>query len=187
MIRGALVSVLLLAAATACGGDDTPETVQVQQASDSAPVASPASPPPAGALSAPGSPAPSGGRTAGSAAGTGSPGASTAVAAANAEVANASRLRTVQVASFINPATAQALVVRLERDGVPAWTATTTVGGEQFTRVRVGAAVTAAEARALANRITAQYSWPVWITLVENRSAVSGSVLAASRSYAEGR
>lgn len=103
---------------------------------------------------------------------------------ASSELASARRVFTVQVAAYLNAATAQSQRARLERAGVPVWTATATVGGQDFTRVRVGATTTLEEARALADKLRATYHWPVWITTVENRTALPADALSATRTYA---
>jgi cell division protein FtsN len=177
-------SILVLAIATACGGDEAPQSLQ----SDS-PAAQPLASTPA--------PAPTGtaGTTGATGSGTGTKAPSQPAGAVQrdpaadvaardaAELQSAQRLRTVQVGSFLNAATAEALRARLERDGLPVWTATTRYAGEDFTRVRVGVATNGAEARTLAEKIRAQYKWPVWITLVENRAQVPANALTATRSF----
>lgn len=170
-IVGALSLVVMIAS---CGGDE-PEPAPEQQA-DTTPAAAP-QPTPAQRAAAARADSTRRAQAAANAAAT----------AASTDLASAPRLRTVQVAAFVNAASARALIDRLEKDGVPAWTSTTTLGGEQFTRVRVGVATTGDEVRTLAEKVRAQYHWPVWITLVEDRSAVSATTLVASRSYAGGR
>jgi len=186
MNRRIVQSIVLLAVASACGRDEAPQSLQ-QADSPAAGAAGPA-----GAATTPATtPAPTGGGT-GTKAPAPAPAPSredaerAAAAAETAELAAAPRLRTVQVASFISGSRARALQARLERDGVPAWTSTMVTpvveGGETFTRVRIGVATTGAEARELADRIRAKYNWPVWITLVEDRSALPPNALRATRS-----
>ena len=93
---------------------------------------------------------------------------------------------TVQVASYLNPVTALAHKARLERAGIPAWTVTATVGGQEFTRVRIGAATSAADARAVADKIRATLHYPVWITTVGDRTVLPGDALTVTRAYAAG-
>jgi cell division septation protein DedD len=192
MNRRIVQGIILLAVASACGRDEAPQSLQ-QADSLAAGAAGPA-----GAATTPATtPAPAGGGT-GTKAPAPSPAptpsredAERAAAASEAsELAAAPRLRTVQVASFISGSRARALQARLERDGVPAWTSTMVTpvveGGETFTRVRVGVATTGAEARELADKIRAKYNWPVWITLVEDRSALPPNALRATRSFVGG-
>lgn len=191
MNRRIVQGIVLLAVASACGRDEEPQSLQADS-----PAAGAAAP--AGAATTPATtPAPAGGGT-----GTKAPApapapapsredAERAAAAAEAtELAAAPRLRTVQVASFISGSRARALQARLERDGVPAWTSTMVTpvveGGETFTRVRIGVATTGAEARELADKVRARYNWPVWITLVEDRSAMPPNALRATRSFVGG-
>ncbi|MEX2178454.1 MAG: SPOR domain-containing protein [Gemmatimonadaceae bacterium] len=171
--------VLLLAVLSACGGDDTPQSLS--QAGDSAATTPPlVSAPPPAATGAPATttpPAPRGG---------GQPAVPAMDAAAASELASARHVFTVQVGSFQNDATAQSLRARLERDGVPAWTAPGRLYEEDYTRVRVGAAVSAGEARAVADKVRSKYRWPVWIAVVDDKSTVTVEMLNATRSYAGG-
>jgi cell division septation protein DedD len=105
-------------------------------------------------------------------------------AAANAELASAKELRTVQVGAFPSSATAEWWVGELKRQGIPAFAAKATVNGQEVSRLRIGVATTAAGARAIADKIHARYHWPVWITTVKDKSVVTGEMLAASRRYA---
>jgi len=70
---------------------------------------------------------------------------------------------TAQIGAFLEPGTARSLMARLERQGVPVWTTNAVVAGREYHRVRIGAAETMEEARALRERIRRSYSWPVWI------------------------
>jgi cell division septation protein DedD len=110
--------------------------------------------------------------------------ATPAISATAAEMAAAPRLYTVQVAAYMNAASAQALRTRLERQNVPVWTTTARIGGQDFTRVRVGVATSTADARALATKLRNEFKWPVWITTVADRNSLPAEVLAASRTYA---
>lgn len=107
--------------------------------------------------------------------------------AAGAELARATKVRTVQVASFPSAATARWWAQKLQGEGVPAYVTSATVAGAEVHRLRVGAALSGAEARALADRIRAQYRWPTWITMVDDRSVVTAGMLVGSRSYATGQ
>lgn len=105
-------------------------------------------------------------------------------AAASAELAKAAMVRTVQVASFPSASMAKWWAQKLQGEGIPAYVTTARVDTEDVHRLRIGAAVTAAEARALAGRIRAQYHWPTWVTVVDDKAAVTGAMLLTSRSYA---
>lgn len=165
----AMPTVLVVLAMVAACGDKEPENVPVQQqAADTTPLAAA----PATKAAAP-APRP-----------TPPPDPN---AAANAELARATQVRTVQVASFPKASMAQWWVTKLQAEGAPAYATTAVVDGQEVTRLRIGAALTGAEARAIAARITDQYKWPTWITMMEDRSAVTGAMLNASRSYAAGR
>lgn len=165
--RPALV-LLALVALTACNRDK-PEAVPVQHG-DSAP-ANPALTKSAPVTKAPAAPARP---------------VITPEAAAAAELAKAANVRTVQVASFPTAAMARWWAQKLQGDGIPAYVSVGQVDTLQVHRLRIGAALSGAEARALAGRIRAQYHWPTWITMADDRSAISGGMLVASRSYAAG-
>jgi len=163
MRRIAVVGGVFTLAFVAGCGDKEPESVPVQQAAAPAPATTKAAP-----TSAPARPDP----------------AAAAAAAAAAEMARAPRLRTLQVGAFPDPATARWWVAELRKGGIPAYAVTAMVDSVEVTRLRIGAAVTGAEARALAEKIQARYHWPVWITMVEDRSVLPPDALSASRSYA---
>lgn len=152
---------LTLVIAASCGGDKGSDGGAVQQPAP--PVTTPAAP----ATKAPARPAPP-----------------DPAAVAAAELASAARVRTIQVAALPDPETARWWVSHLQGQGIPAYAATATVNGQEVTRLRIGVATTGADARALADRIQARYHWPVWITMVEDRSPVTGAMLVASRGYA---
>lgn len=166
--RPALV-LLAMVALTACNRDK-PEAVPVQQG-DTAP-ANPALTKSAPATKAPAAPARP---------------MVTPEAAAAAELAKATNVRTVQVASFPSASMARWWAQKLQGDGIPAYVSVAQLDTVEVFRLRIGAAVSGAEARALADRIRAQYHWPTWITTVDDRTAVSGAMLVASRSYGAGR
>ncbi len=165
MSRWVARHILILAAVAACNRDKEP--VQTDSANSPAPPAANTKAQPQGAAARPAArPAPD------------------PNAAAAAELASATHVRTVQVAAFPRAAMAQWWVSKLQGAGVPAYATTATVNGEEVSRLRIGAAITGAEARALAAKIHADYQWPTWITMVEDKSALSGAMLTASRSYA---
>ena len=183
MSRRIALGIAILTAVAACGKDDAAGSGQTTKtaARDSVPLAPPATPAPGSAAAAvKGALGDAGTKTAAR------PPAAGANTTASVELASANQVLTVQVASFLNAGTAQALRARLQRAGVPAWTTTATVGGQEFTRVRVGGATTEAAARAVADKIRATYHWPVWVTKVENRAVLPADVLNATRTYAGG-
>lgn len=181
---------LVLLGVSACGRDKNPEpppttgdTGVTLDTLAEAPSATPATTQggaatPAGGV---GGATPAGGArgTAGGARGT-----AAAPRGASAELAGIDVVYTVQVAAFLNASSAEALRARLERQGVPVWTTTTTVHGQRFTRVRVGASTTPAGARAVAARIQRTYGWPIWLTTVSDRAALPDDALGATRAYA---
>ena len=158
--------VAVTVALAACGKDKGADVPVQQQSADTTPLTKSA-PAPA-TKAAPPRPAPA----------TPSP-----EALAAAELAKAAMVRTVQVASFPNAAAAQWWVTELQKNGIPAYATTARVDSTTVTRLRVGAALTGAEARAIADRIHARYKWPVWITTVEDKAALPPNALFASRNY----
>lgn len=103
--------------------------------------------------------------------------------ARDAGLTSAARLWTVQVGSFADPANASGMRDRLAALGIPVWTATTTVNGQQFTRVRVGVTTNTDDVRALADRLRTEYRWQVWLAMVEDKSAVPGDMLTQTQNY----
>ena len=162
-IAGMMVAV---AALSACNRDKAPEVPVEQQPANPAPATKAAPPPPTKAAPAPARPAPP------------SP-----EALAAAELANAPRVRTVQVAALPDAATARWWVGELQKQGLPAYVTTAIVDSQEVTRLRIGAALSADEARALAAKIQARYKWPAWITMVEDKSALPANALFATRNY----
>lgn len=158
-IAGLIVSAALVGA---CNRDKTPEVPVQQQSADSTPLTKTASP----ATKAP-APRP----------------APTPAELAAAELANAKLVRTVQVGSFPNAAEAKWWVTELRRQGIPAYTTEGSFASEPSTRLRIGAALTGAEARALADKIHARYKWPIWITTVTDKSELPANALALTRDY----
>ena len=167
MKRTILDALLVLVVVAACGGGDE----ELQDTARPTPPAAQqgASTTPAPAPARPAAPAPD------------------PNALAAAELSAATGLRTVQVASFLNAETAQKQAAWLTRAGVPAWTTTAMVGDQQFTRVRIGVATTGADARAIAERVRGEYQWPAWITMVEDRSGLTGNTLVTSRNWSAGK
>jgi cell division septation protein DedD len=96
------------------------------------------------------------------------------------------RLYTVQVAAFRDEASARALEQRLRQQGVPVWTARARVGDIEFTRVRVGATGSLAEARRLGQHLRQQYSWPIWVDRVRPDDRPPADAQQATRTYIGG-
>jgi cell division septation protein DedD len=163
-------ALVLFALVLAACNRDKPEAVPVQQG-DSAP-ANPALTKSAPATKAPAAPARP---------------VITPEAAAAAELAKATNVRTVQVASFPTASMARWWAQKLQGDGIPAYVSVAQLDSVEVFRLRIGAAVSGAEARAIADRIRAQYHWPTWITTVSDRSALPANALLASRTYAGAR
>jgi cell division septation protein DedD len=184
-MKHAIVSTLVVLVAVSACNRDKPADAPQQQAAAPTPPLRDTTPP--SATKTPASSAAGTGAPASSPTGTKAPAQPASVGragGASSELASARRVFTVQVAAYLNAATAQSQRARLERAGVPVWTATATVGGQDFTRVRVGATTTLEEARALADKLRTTYHWPVWITTVENRTALPADALSATRTYA---
>ena len=160
---------IVLVVAAACGKDKAPDAVPVQQGAN----------PPAGATTTAATPAPAPAPRPAAPAPPADPDAT--------ELASAARVRTVQVGAFPDAETARWWVAELQRQGIPAYFTTTMVNGQEVNRLRVGAATTPDVAHALAARIQARYRWPVWITMVDDKSVLPKGVLTASRSYAAGQ
>jgi cell division septation protein DedD len=182
MSRSPARYILLLAAVAACNRGDKSSTGDSTGAPNAAQTKAPA-PPAAGSAGAAGA---AQGAKPGSTPTRPAPNrpAADPNAAANAELASAKELRTVQVGAFPSSATAEWWVGELKRQGIPAFAAKATVNGQEVSRLRIGVATTAAGARAIADKIHARYHWPVWITTVKDKSVVTGEMLAASRRYA---
>lgn len=104
-------------------------------------------------------------------------------APASAELAEARHVRTVQVSSYEKEAPALWWVAELKKQGIPAYTTKATVDGKEWTRIRVGAAVSGADAHMLADKIHAVYKWPTWIVMVEDKSELPSDALSATRAY----
>ena len=164
-MRRGLSAMLVLSLAAGCKKDE-PEAIPVQQpaaAETKAPAPATKSSTQQGTAPRPATPNPA--------------------AVAAAELAAAPRVRTVQVGAYPEAAGAKWWVAELQRQGIPAYTVTTTVARQEVTRLRIGAALTGAEARAVAERIHARYKWPTWITMVDDRSPLPANALSATRAY----
>lgn len=159
-LAGMLIAVAVL---SGCNRDKPAEVPVQQQSSDSTPLTKTAMP-------ATKAPAPR-------------PAAPTPEQLAATELANATIVRTVQVGSYPNAAEAKWWVGELQRQGIPAYTTEGSFASEPSTRLRIGAALTGAEARALADKIHARYKWPVWITTVKDKSELPANALIATRNY----
>lgn len=211
MIRPGRFTPLLVALALAACGDDDADQDAAAQADTDAPAAvrnAPTRPDTGAAVGGPGDEAPVGAADAGTQTGgsppaggpsRGTPAGDDATLRADAsdaapnraDAGSAGRLGTprftAQVGAFIQPATAQALVERLQAQGVPVWTSQATVEGQEYRRVRVGATSTAAEARRLRAKLKARYGWPVWIAPLgrAERNEVPPEAVGATLQYVE--
>ena len=106
--------------------------------------------------------------------------------AAATELAAARNVRTVQVAAYPTASPANWWVGELKRQSIPAYMLQSTVNGQVVYRVRIGATVTGAEARSVAQKIHARYHWPTWITMVDDRSVLPQDELRLTRAYVGG-
>lgn len=100
-----------------------------------------------------------------------------------ADLAAATNVRTVQVAAYPTASPANWWVGELKRQGIPGYVLQSTVGGQVVYRVRIGATLTGAEARLVAEKIHARYHWPTWITMVDDKSVLPQDELQATRAY----
>ena len=112
------------------------------------------------------------------------PGASTARPAV--EPATATGWHTVQVGSFIEPATAQEWAERLRKSGLPVWMESVVIDGRQMNRVRGGLVQSLRDAHALAV-VLKREGWPVWIAAVTAAEEPPQGAAEATRSYLAGR
>lgn len=184
LTRRALAAATLILAA--CGGGDAGE----DEGAGAAPPAARPAPAPVDTLPVDTATAPIDsvdGRTAGApdVGRTGAAG-STESGAAPARAGSAGPARyTVQVGAFVREGAAEALAGRLRDQGVPVWRSDATVAGRSFHRVRVGAVTTAAEARALRDRLARSYRLPAWLAPLtpSERADLPAAAVAATRSY----
>ena len=95
-------------------------------------------------------------------------------------------LYTVQVAAFVDGATAREWAARLRGQELPVWTAEARVDGRTFHRLRVGALPSLADAERLGDRIRARYHWPVWVAPVTTTDRLPGGVVERSRQLLSG-
>lgn len=168
MRRSTVGVVVAVAILSGCNKDEAADVPVQQQAADSTPLtaSAPAAAPATKTAPAPARPAPP-----------------TPEALAAAELAVASQVHTVQVGSFPNAAAAEWWARELQRQGIPAYTVPGSFAGEPSTRLRIGATLSGAEARVVANKIQARYKWPVWITTVPDRSALPENALILTRNF----
>lgn len=99
-----------------------------------------------------------------------------------AAAADAGARFTVQIGSFVESATADRWVNRLQRRGLPVWRSDTEVQGQAVSRVRVGALGSETEARNLADLLKQDYGWPVWVDRIQDAEAVPADAVADTRS-----
>ncbi len=88
---------------------------------------------------------------------------------------------TVQLGSFVEVATADRWVERLEARGLPVWRADTEVQGQRVSRVRVGALPTEAEAHTLADALDRDYGWPVWVDRIGDGEPIPAGAVQRTR------
>lgn len=72
-------------------------------------------------------------------------------------------LYTVQVAAFLDAATAREWAGRLRSQDLPAWVTQATVDGRSFHRLRIGAVPELDDARRLGRILRDRFHWPVWV------------------------
>ena len=104
---------------------------------------------------------------------------------AQASAAVAGR-HTVQVGSFIEPATAREWAERLRQSGLPVWMETVFVEGREMNRVRGGLVESLRDAHALAVLLKRD-GWPVWVAPVTAGEEPPADGLQATRAYLTNR
>jgi cell division septation protein DedD len=102
---------------------------------------------------------------------------STALAAGEGD----GRLYTVQVAAFLDKASAREWEARLTGQGVPAWVATARIHGRTFHRLRVGVAPTLDAASRVGALLRRRYGWPVWVVPLTAADRLPPDVIRATR------
>lgn len=93
---------------------------------------------------------------------------------------------TVQVAAFLNAATAREWAGRLQSQDLPVWTSEARVQGQTFHRLRVGALPSVSDTRRLGAVITGRYHWPVWIAPLSPTDRLPGGAVQDSRRILQG-
>lgn len=88
------------------------------------------------------------------------------------EAGDADARFTVQVGSFVEAATADRWIQRLQERGLPVWRSDTEIEGERVSRVRVGALTTESDAHSLADILKRDYGWPAWVDEVRDDETV---------------
>jgi DedD protein len=95
-------------------------------------------------------------------------------------------LYTVQVAAFLDAATAREWAGRLRSQDMPVWTSEARVQGRTFHRLRVGALPSVSDTRRLGAVLTERYHWPVWIAPLSSTDRLPGDAVQASRRILQG-
>lgn len=181
MRRLSLLALLAGLAAVGCGGDEpearpageqTEDTTALQADSDTAALVTDTAAQPARDSIAPDMIIPPGPR-----AGE----ASTSAGATSAGEAEPRPRYTVQVGAFTDVGTATALTERLQREGLPVWTAMEEAGGETFYRVRVGAVNTMTAARQLGRLLETKYGQAWWVAPITSSERLPRNAAADTR------
>jgi cell division septation protein DedD len=117
----------------------------------------------------------------------GRPAPDPAQAPAPARAAGETAAYTVQVGSFMEPATAARWAERLESRGVPVWLLNIDIQGRRVSRVRAGAFTSEAAARELATALDRDYGWPARVDPIGNDEQVPAGAVEATRRFLRGR
>jgi cell division septation protein DedD len=128
-------------------------------------------------------PARAAGQPAGAAATARTPGAPSGQAAAPQ---SAEARFTVQVGSFVEPATADRWAERLRQRGLPVWRIDLALQGQRVSRIRVGALPTKAEAERLASVLTREFRWQARADEIEDADRPPANAVRATRAYLAG-
>lgn len=113
-------------------------------------------------------------------------GGSGAAESGSGAAAAGERLYTIQVAAFLEPATAEEWAGRLRSQGLPVWTSITEYQGRTFHRLRVGVVGAFSDARRLGAMVAERYEWPVWVAPVTPADPVPDDAVAATQRVLEG-
>ncbi|MEJ2215339.1 MAG: SPOR domain-containing protein [Gemmatimonadota bacterium] len=94
-------------------------------------------------------------------------------------------LYTVQIASYLDGESPQAVkaVAELKTQGIPVWVSREGVEGRMVNRVRVGALTTKTAAERLSRYINRAYEWPTWVTQVPSSVRVQQSEVTATQAF----
>lgn len=94
---------------------------------------------------------------------------------------------TVQVGTYLTPGTARRWGERLARRGIPVWYIDGQLGGTDVARLRAGAVASEADARQLADIISASFGWDTSIEPIGGDDSVPADAMAQTQEFLEQR